>query len=177
MTDLSGQKFGMLTVDKLLVERPYSKKKYACTCDCGNKCTRLESTLKNTKHVSNCGCKILKNLKPGNKELCSMAGKHRKDSFVNGSNIQMTFREGTISTNTSGIQGVSYNKHTKKWHVYIGYQSYRANLGYFKNKNEAIIIRHKAEEAIKNNTFEDFFYSIRGYHLGEKNSKMYKTNS
>lgn len=37
-----------------------------------------------------------------------------------------------------------------------------------------IKVRAKAEEHIKNNTFEDFFYEMRGYHLGEKNSKQFK---
>lgn len=38
----------------------------------------------------------------------------------------------------------------------------------------AIDVRKKAEKAIKDNTFEDFFFEMRGYHLGEKNSKQFK---
>ena len=173
-TDLSGQKFGLLTLEELIIPSPYRKKAYRCICDCGNTCVRLESSLKNKKHTSSCGCISKKYLTKGDSKRCSNAGKCRKNSFVNGSNIQMTFREGTIKGNTSGTQGVSWSNSAHKWHVYIGYQNYRANLGYFEDMNLAILVRKQAEEAIRNGTFEEFFYEMRGYHLGEKNNKQFK---
>lgn len=89
-------------------------------------------------------------------------------------NVQMTFREGTIKTNTSGYQGVSWSNTAHKWHCYIGYKNYRANLGYFEDINDATKIRKLAEQAIKDGTFENFFYNIRGYHLGERQVKQFK---
>ena len=171
--DLSGQKIDKLKIIKIIVATPYNKKSYLCKCDCGNTCTRLETTLKRKGNHS-CGCGYYKNLIPGNIELCSKAGKHRKDTFVNGSNIQMTLREGTISTNTSGCQGVSWSKSAKKWHSYIGYKQYRANLGFYEDINDAIKIRHLAENAIKNNEFEEFYYILRGNKLQDKNTKQIK---
>ena len=172
--DLTGQKIGMLQVKELVVAKPWKKKSYRCICDCGNECMRLHSTLIRKEHAHSCGCITKTYLTPGDSERCSKAGKNRKNAFVNGSNVQMTFREGTISTNTSGIQGVSWGNSAHKWHAYIGYQSYRANLGFFEDMDDAIKIRKRAEDAIKNNTFEDLFFELRGYHLGEKNSKQFK---
>lgn len=172
--DLSGQKIDMLYLQKLVVKSPYNKKAYQCLCDCGNTCIRLESSILKKNHISSCGCRSIKNLKPGNSELCSKAGLNRKKSFVNGSNIQMTFRDGTINTNTSGCQGVSWSKSAKKWHSYIGYQQYRANLGFYEDINDAIKIRHLAEDAIKNNEFEEFYYKLRGNKLQDKNTKQVK---
>lgn len=171
--DLSGQKIDKLKIIKIVVDTPYDKKSYLCKCDCGNTCTRLETTLKRKGNHS-CGCTYITNLIPGDSVTCTKAGKNRKKSFVNGSNIQMTFREGTITTNTSGCQGVSYSKTNHKWHVYVGYQCYRANLGYYEDIKDAVKIRKLAEEAIQNNTFEDFYFKIRGHQLGEKSQKYFK---
>ena len=172
--NLTGQRFGMLVAKELVVERPFAKKQYRCVCDCGKECYRLEATLIREKGISNCGCYTTKNLKPGNSELCRKAGRNRKNSFVNGSNVQMTFRHGTIRGNTSGVQGVSWSGSAHKWHVYVGYQNYRANLGFYDNMEDAIAVRKKAEESIKDGTFEDMFFAIRGWHLGERNSKQFK---
>lgn len=175
--DLVGQRFGMLVVQKLEVPTPYMKKSWLCKCDCGNTCIRLEATLKASKRdgrVSNCGCVNQSYLTVGDSVRCSKAGLHRKDAFVKGCNVQMTFREGTISTNTSGVQGVSWEKRTHKWHVYIGYQNYRANLGYYEDLEDAKKVRELAEEALKKNLFEDFYFDLRGKRLEENNTKQFK---
>lgn len=176
-TDIVGQRFGMLVVKELVVPKPYMKKSWLCQCDCGNTCIRLEATLKSSKRdgrVSNCGCVTKQNLTVGDSKRCSKAGLHRKDSFVKGCNVQMTFRDGTISTNTSGVQGVSWEKRLNKWHVYIGYQNYRANLGYYADLEEAKKIRELAEDALKKNLFEEFYYEIRGKRIEEVNIKQFK---
>ena len=175
--DLSGQRFGLLTVEYLVVPKPYSKKSYMCKCDCGNTCIRLESTFtrgKKSNIISNCGCLTYKNLTAGDSVRCTKAGLHRKDAFVNGCNIQMTLRPGTISSNVSGCQGVSWSKSANKWHVYIGYKNYRANLGFVSELSEAIWLRKQAEESLKNGTFEQFYFSVRGFHIEERNKQQYK---
>ena len=49
------------------------------------------------------------------------------------------------SNNTSGYTGVSWSKHTKKWHCYIEINGKRINLGYFNDINKAIEARQQAE--------------------------------
>lgn len=175
--DLTGKRFGMLVVKELVVPKPYMKKSWLCKCDCGNECVRLEATLKAAKkhgRTSNCGCITKQNLTVGDSKRCSKAGLHRKDAFVKGCNVQMTFRDGTISTNTSGVQGVSWEKRTHKWHVYIGYQNYRANLGYYEDLEDAKKIRELAEEALKKDIFEEFYYQVRGKKLNEQTKQYFK---
>lgn len=53
--DLTGQRFGRLTVLNMLPERRNNKIVYHCKCDCGNECDVLASTLKNGNSKS-CGC-------------------------------------------------------------------------------------------------------------------------
>lgn len=50
-----------------------------------------------------------------------------------------------LSSNTSGVTGVSWNKRQRKWHSYIWFNKKRIHLGYFENLDEAVDIRLKAE--------------------------------
>lgn len=175
--DLTGQRFGKLIVQNLVVAKPYSKRSWSCKCDCGNDCIRLEATLMSSKRdgrESSCGCKSKAFLTAGDSTRCKKAGSHRKDAFVDGCNIQMTFRDGTISTNTSGVQGVSWEKKLCRWHVYIGYKNYRANLGYYDDLEDAKKVRLLAEEAIKKDLFEEFYYQVRGKKINEHTKQYFK---
>lgn len=175
MRDLTGRKFGMLTIVSINVPKPYVKKSWNCICDCGNTCVRNEASLiasARDGRLSNCGCVTNSYLTPGNSERCRKAGQHRQDSYVNGCNTQMVFREGTIKTNSSGYQGISWSNTAHKWHCYIGYKQYRANLGFFEHIADAVKVRKMAEDAINDDTFEDFYYALRGKHLNE--TKCYK---
>ena len=47
-------------------------------------------------------------------------------------------------TNKSGYIGIDWNKAINKWHARIVVDGYRKHLGYFKNKEDAIIARKEA---------------------------------
>lgn len=47
--------------------------------------------------------------------------------------------------NTSGVTGVSYSRSKELWRSYINYKGNRIDLGWFKNKDDAIKSRLKAE--------------------------------
>lgn len=57
--DLTGQKYGKLTVVKRLKSKPYpcggSSTVYLCKCECGNEITALAGNLKRG-HTTSCGC-------------------------------------------------------------------------------------------------------------------------
>ena len=178
LKDLTGQKIGMLTVAGIAGdEEGYNRTRYICICDCGNKCIRNHNTLASAiskNRISSCGCFTKKNLRHDkDSERMRKAGLHRKDRFVNGSNLQMTFRTGTIRSNTSGYQGISWSRTAHKWHVYIGYRNYRCNMGFYTDLDTAVKVREQSEDAIKNGTFEDFFLSLRGFNI-ERYSKYKK---
>lgn len=48
--------------------------------------------------------------------------------------------------NTSGVTGVYYIKHTKKWNAYLEINHQRINLGYYNNFDDAVKARKNAEE-------------------------------
>lgn len=89
--DLTGQKFGKLTVVELLQERKNGKKYYNCLCECGNYIKLRSTDLRNKKRDS-CGCagragapkKIWKwhNKDYTIDELCNLANRS-KGSFYN----------------------------------------------------------------------------------------------
>lgn len=52
------------------------------------------------------------------------------------------------SNNTSGIIGVGWHKSSNRWRAYIKINGIRKELGYFKDVNEAITARLKAEKEL-----------------------------
>lgn len=49
------------------------------------------------------------------------------------------------TSNKSGICGVIFCKQNNKWQAYIGLDNKQKHLGFFKEKENAIIARKKAE--------------------------------
>lgn len=58
---------------------------------------------------------------------------------------QQSMNKGLSKNNTSGTKGVMWLESAKKWSAYIFYNYKKICLGLFKNKNEAIESRKKAE--------------------------------
>ncbi len=157
-----GGKYGMLTVLAYMGKDRHYQHIYKCKCDCGKEVIRTEKTLTNEQALHSCGCQTKKNLIPGDKARCTKAGKARAIARnINGMNLDMTLRPGTISTNTSGVQGVSWSKGMRRWHTYVGYKSHRYTLGYYDTISEAKMIREEAEKCIKEGTFEEFFRNLK----------------
>lgn len=99
---------------------------------------------KDTKYKCRCKCGKIKDvyakyLINGSSNSCaSCAGKKR----VTASIIQ--------NRNTTGVCGVSYAKHRKKYNAYITIKSKQYNLGYYNNLEEAASVRKEAEMNIDN---------------------------
>ena len=173
--DLLNQKFDRLKVIRY-VGRDNKRRVHLweCECDCGEIVVRDHRTLKkNTPH--SCGCHLLKHLVEGNSERCSIAGKAKAEKYyADGINMEALDNTKNISTNTSGHKGITWSKTARKWHVFIGYKNYRCNLAYVEDMRDAIMIRDKAYEAIKDGTFEDFYYRLRGHRIEDKLTKSVK---
>lgn len=57
-----------------------------------------------------------------------------------------SINRGLQSNNTSGHKGISWSKQHKKWETYIWKNGVKIMLGIFKNFNDAVSIRERAEE-------------------------------
>lgn len=78
-------------------------------------------------HINqNCEDNRIENLRPADKR-------------VNATNA------GMWAHNTSGVIGVSWVDRLGKWHAYITYKGKRINLGRFKSKAKAVLVRKAAE--------------------------------
>lgn len=175
MENLTGKKIDNLEIIRLIGKTPYGDYVYECSCKCGRTVTRNQRALLNNAHFHSCGCYSRQYLTPGDSKRCSIAGKQRaKVRNRNGINMDMLDNSKNISTNTSGHKGISWSKAAHKWHVFIGYKNYRCNLAFVEDFNDAVKLREKAYEAIENDTFEDFFYQLRGFRLEDRLQKIKK---
>ncbi len=175
MEDLTGKKFDMLEVLEFVKSTNYGDNIWKCKCDCGKITKRNQRTLEDKSHYHSCGCYTKKNLTAGDSNRCRKAGKQRaKVRNVDGINVDMLDNSKNISTNTSGHKGISWSNSAHKWHVFVGYKNYRCNLAYVEDFEDAVKIRVSAVNAIKDGTFEDFFYNLRGFKIEEKLQKMLK---
>lgn len=128
--DLTGQRFGRLVVVGDTGKR-YTNRSiiWECVCDCGNKKDVVGFSLKNADTQS-CGCVSIEQKKTIGKEKTVPRFLYSKKS----------------KANTSGIKGVSWDKSKGMWTTYIGFKGKLHNLGYYKNKQDAIQARKEAEE-------------------------------
>lgn len=174
MKDITGKRFDDLVAIKYS-HRKGKRHYWKCQCDCGNTVVISEYTLRNKNRHHSCGCYSKQFLIPADKNHVRMIGRIRAQKRnVNGCNVDMIFG-GNIKTNTSGRKGVYMDKKYRKWGVSVGYRNYRCTLGFFDIFDEAVKMREAAEAAIKDGTFEEFFFQTRGYRMEEKLKRRERT--
>lgn len=137
--DLTGQKFGRLTVIEEAGRSNQKTVKWRCKCECGNETIVYSNNLRkgNTK---SCGCLSELNIKKALEKL-------KKDNLKEGTSLYH-LTEKKRRNNTSGVKGVFWDKSMKKWRTEITFKGKKHNLGYFTNKQDAINAREKAEEEL-----------------------------
>ena len=140
--DLTGQKFGRLTVLKYIKSTKTGKPIWLCECDCGNKKEILGESLL-SGNTRSCGCiykEIL--LRENNKNFVQNTNVAILDSLLK-SNISKVTK--------SGVKGVGWDKKRGKWRAYIMLQKKYYHLGYFADIEKAIEARKEAEEKLFKN--------------------------
>lgn len=70
---------------------------------------------------------------------------NRRENIVKCSQQENNINRSMLSNNTSSYMGVSFNKQSGKYHAYIGLPDGRKHLGFFTNKDDAIVARLRAE--------------------------------
>lgn len=135
--DLTGQRFGRLTVVEKTDNTYQNNTIWHCVCDCGNEIDVIGRSL-TSGNTKSCGC-LNHDPKPAQPDTVD---KTRASSLT----------KTVFSTNTSGIRGVSWNKQKGKWEAYIKFKGQQYKLGLYDDISEAKEAREKAESL----TFEDF---------------------
>ena len=135
--NFENQKIGRLTVLKI-VGKSENGYIWRCRCECGNIKDILSTSLI-TGNTLSCGCYQKEAAK---KSLIEIRRKIQVDS----TNLALIASNKLRSNNTSGVQGVYYNKQRKRWHSYIRCQGKNHFLGTYENFEDAVKARKEAEE-------------------------------
>ncbi len=143
--DIRNKKFNNLTTIE-----PTSKKSsngsiiWKCKCDCGEITYVSMGDLTSGK-VKSCGCLISETSKENIKKATEV---HLKENIIEGTNIPAISRKEIISSNTSGITGVRWDKSRQKWIAEIRFKNKWYFLGRYKEKEDAVKIRKAAEDKL-----------------------------
>lgn len=146
--DLTGQKFNKLTVIKLGKRNSSGQVQWECQCDCGNIVLATTTYLK-SGHTKSCGCfnkeQASKRLK--NKKFVEAKNNYRKKNFlVEGTSLSLINPKHLRKNNTSGINGVYWDKKLKKYRVRIHFKNKSISIGCYKTLEEAQKARKEAEQ-------------------------------
>ena len=132
--DLSGQRFGKLTVLRDSGERYQGNTIWECRCDCGN-ITKVRGPSLKDGNTKSCGCLDRERPRPAPPDT------------VDGTRLSALTAK-TPKNNTSGTKGVSWNTQKRKWEAHIKFKGRKFRLGLFDNKQEAITARENAEATV-----------------------------
>ncbi len=147
--DLTGQRFGQLTVIQSTDERRHRCVVWLCKCDCGN-LVKVDSGSLHQGGVTSCGCHRTKVSKVN-------GAKASKAAHWSGTQPGKLKPDNPLPVhNTSGVKGVCWHKREQKWTAYIMLRQKRIYLGAFTTLEEAAVARKRAEEKYFQPILEEF---------------------
>ena len=140
--DLAGWRFGKLTVLRP-AENIGGKTTWVCRCDCGRECVIKTNSLREGRTAS-CGC-------AGGPENA-----RRGLTFVDGTCVEFIQSGKLQKNNTSGVTGVFWVVRDRRWWAVIDFKGKRRHLGRFRNFEDAVKARKRAEENLYENFLREF---------------------
>lgn len=142
--DIQGQRFGELTAMEYVGKRD-GQYYWRCQCSCGNEMTVRQNNLIIGKTKS-CGC-IQVRIVTENMKL------------VDGTSVTMLEKAGQrlASNNSSGYNGVYFNRKNQKWTAQIGFKGKTYYLGSYHKIEDAVKARRNAEDRIYG-AFLEWYY-------------------
>lgn len=143
--DYIGKRFGKLTVTEYAGKRA-GMHRWKCRCECGNETIVGQTLLQNGKTKS-CGC-LQASIYKENLELTDGTSVTILRAIKNGR---------VIKTNTSGHNGVYFNKKRGRWVAQITFQGKTKYLGSFEELTDAIKARQRGEEI-----YDEFLERLEG---------------
>ncbi|MBC2191631.1 hypothetical protein HCB44_04940 [Listeria sp. FSL L7-0229] len=118
-----------------------------CQCECGEKREVVFAKF-NNGDTKSCGCLALeKKMQKHSSERSAKVVATLKENniLVENTNIAVIARDTIMSTNKSGVTGVSYDKTRNRWVAQITFQGENKRLGRYIKKEDAIKARKEAE--------------------------------
>lgn len=140
--NLTGQRFGRLTVRQRVRWEERGSSFWECLCDCGKICVVSSGNLKSGR-TNSCGCYRAALSKKAWKE----ARKKRAVLYQNGTDLCQWMQD-TKRNNTSGLAGVTYDRSVGLWKATIEFQKKRHYLGASREKEIAVKLRKEAKKMI-----------------------------
>lgn len=157
--DLTGRRFGRLVVKGWLPDENRGIV-WECQCDCGNTCYTKRSFLLNGRSIS-CGC-FMQKLAPKVVQYARV-----NSGTIEGTNVKLI--QGALDgklfkSNTSGVRGVRQDKKTGHWVASISFKKNKMYLGMFKDKEDAVKVRKKAENVLFGEFLEYYESELKEKH-------------
>ena len=134
--DLTGQKYGHLTVLQP-AENVGSRTAWLCRCDCGRD-TVVKTYHLRGGHTKSCGCQV----GPGGPRTALGL------TYIDGTCVEMLQTRTVRRNNTSGVPGVDWRSSKQCWRAMICFKGKRYYLGSYKNFEDAVKARKRAEEEL-----------------------------
>lgn len=138
-TDITGQRFGKLTVielsDRYGTRGARKCRLWMCQCDCGQIAYMATDSLK----------------APGERSCPSCASKHNAAKaregagYVGGTQLSRIRNMNPIATNTSGVRGVYHDKEHNRWRARLKFKGKIMNFGSYEKFEDAVAARKAAE--------------------------------
>ena len=142
--DLTGQKFGRLTV-LAPAANVGNRTAWLCRCDCGKK-TVVRTYHLRSGHTKSCGCQ---NGDGGPRYALGL-------SYVDGTCVEMLAAKTVRSNNTSGVPGVDWWASKQRWRAAICFKGKRYYLGSYSRFEDAVKARKRAEEELHDGFLREF---------------------
>ena len=137
--DLTGQKFGKLTV-LAPAENIKDRTAWLCRCECGKETVVKTDRLRNGRAVS-CGC--------AERGLSGL-------NYVDGTCVEMIRARTVRKNNTSGVPGVDWLERKQLWRASICFKGKRRYLGGYHRFEDAVQARKQAEKEIYDAFLREF---------------------
>lgn len=145
--DLTGQRFGKLTVLEP-AENIGSKTVWRCRCDCGKEVAVKTCYLRNG-HAISCGCALPEG------RSCGLASL----TYVDGTCVEMLRARTVRRNNTSGVPGVDWRPSKGSWRASICFKGKRYYLGSYRQFEDAVQARKRAERELHDKFLSQFALS------------------
>jgi len=152
--DLTGQKFGMLTVISP-AENISGRTAWLCRCDCGRERVVKTANLRNGC-TKNCGCVRGFTPPPGGGPYSHGEIGRASLTYIDGTCVEMLAAKTVRRNNTSGVPGVDWVPSKGLWRAMICFKGKRYYLGGYHRFEDAVKARKRAEEELHNRFLQEF---------------------